>query len=352
MSEKLRIGVIGTSPYTSLMHLPSLASHPNAEIAALCGGRNAARTAEIAAQFAVPQVFSDYRAMIADGGLDGVVIAAPDDLHFPMAQAALAARLHVLCEKPLALTAPQARELYGRAEVAGVVNMVSFTYRFTPHYRHLRQLVAEGFVGRVFHAHFRYLSPHGRDGNYQWRFDAARANGVLGDLGPHVIDLARGCCGEIASVSARLDNFIERPGAAPANDSALLSLVFASGAQGMLHLSALAHVGDRGQQQHVSLHGEAGTLEADTTFALEQVRGARADEQQFRVLPVPDALWGDVDRSDFFDLFRKQPVGARLFVDSILAGRTLGPSFYDGLKVQEVVDAALSSQRLGAPVAL
>jgi predicted dehydrogenase len=333
------------------MHLPNLASHPGAEIAAICG-RGRERAAELAARFGIPQLFDDYREMIACGGLEALVVAAPDDLHYPIVLAALDAGLHVLCEKPLALTLEQAREMLARAEAVGVIHMISLTYRWTPQHRHLRQLVAGGYLGRIYQAHFSYLSGHGRDGQYQWRFDGRRANGVLGDLGPHVIDLARACCGEITSVSARLDQVVQRLGAAPSNDTALLAVEFAGGAQGHIHLSAVAHLGERGQQQRTSLHGELGALEAEATFLGEQIQGARHDQQQFQTLPVPDELWGDADRADFFDLFRKQPAGARLFVDAILAGTQPAPNFHDGLKIQQVIEAALASHHEGRRVRL
>ncbi|GAG40971.1 unnamed protein product, partial [marine sediment metagenome] len=83
MSEQVRVGVIGTSWYTDVMHLPNLKSHPHTEIAAICG-RNRDRAEEMAKKYEVPLVFTDYREMIEKGNLQAVVVAAPDDLHYPM----------------------------------------------------------------------------------------------------------------------------------------------------------------------------------------------------------------------------------------------------------------------------
>ena len=82
------------------------------------------------------------------------------------------------------------------------------------------------------------------------------------------------------------------------------------------------------------------------------MRGARHGEEQLRVLPVPDALWGDVNRAQplamqIMEAFVKQPIGDRLFIDAILGDQPVVPSFYDGLKVQEVIDAALRSHQRG-----
>jgi predicted short-subunit dehydrogenase-like oxidoreductase (DUF2520 family) len=83
MLESVRVGVVGTSWFADGFHLPNLASHPRVEIAAICG-RTRERAAELAAKYAVPRVFTDYRAMIASGALDALVVVTPDVLHHPI----------------------------------------------------------------------------------------------------------------------------------------------------------------------------------------------------------------------------------------------------------------------------
>lgn len=362
---QVRVGVVSTSWWADLMFLPSLKSHPRTEITAICG-RNRDRAAEMAGKYDIPHVFTDYREMIEQGNLQALVIAAPDDLHYAMTMDALDAGLHVLCEKPLALKAGQAREMYEKAEAVGVKHMVLFTWRWVPHFQYLRSLVEEGYIGRCFHCQFRFLGGDGRDGQYAWRFDRKRANGILGDLGSHMIDFARWYIGDIAKVSAHLATFVDRPGPDdqpldPANDSALLTVEFVNGAQGFIQVSAVAHVADRLIEQGVVLHGEAGALECDVLFegaeAGATIRGTRHHAERFQTLPVPDYLWGDVNRADSFSaqvlgLFTRQPVGCRLFIDAIIEDRPVSPNFYDGLKVQEVIDAALESHRSGGWVSL
>jgi predicted dehydrogenase len=145
----------------------------------------------MAQKYAIPQVYADYRAMIEHGNLHAVVVSAPDDLHYPIVMTALDAGLHVLCEKPLALNADQAKAMYDKAQAMGVKHMIFFTWRWMPHVQYLRHLIDTEFVGRCFQCHFRFLGGWGRDGEYGWRFDRQRANGVLGDLGSHMIDFAR-----------------------------------------------------------------------------------------------------------------------------------------------------------------
>lgn len=364
MSDQVRVGVIGTSWWVDLMHLPSLKSHPAANIAALCG-RNRERAAEMAQKHGIPRVFTDYREMIEQGNLDAVVVATPYDLHYPMTMDALDAGLHVLCEKPLALNAGQAREMTERAELAGVKHMVLFTWRLTPYLQYVRHLIDEDYIGRCFHVQMRFLEGGGRSGQYKWKYDQQRATGTLGGLGSHMIDFACWAIGDIARVSAHLSTFIDRPAAdgqpyQPANDSALLSLEFQNGAQGMIYVSNVTHVGDRGGELHITLHGESGTLEVDFigggSEAGTTIRGARHSEESFRTVSIPDHFWGEARQStplnELVEVFTKQAVGPRLFVDGILEDRAVAPSFHDGLRVQEVIDAAIESDRQGCWVSL
>src|SRR5919201_368833 len=101
MSQPLRVGVVGTSWWADWMHLPSLKGHPHAQIAAICG-RDRARADEMARKYDIPRVFTDYRAMTEQGDLQALTVGVPDDLHYAITMDALAAGLHVLCEKPLA----------------------------------------------------------------------------------------------------------------------------------------------------------------------------------------------------------------------------------------------------------
>ena len=264
MSEQVRVGVIGTSWFADGFHLPNLKSHPGAKLVGICG-RNRDRAEEMATKYGIPLAFTDYGEMIEKAALQAIVVITPDDRHYPMTMDALDAGLHVLCTKPLASNASQASEMYERAGTVGVKHMTYFTYRWLPHYTHAKALVDEGFIGRCYQCSFSYLAGFARGGEYSWRYDSQRAHGALGDLGTHVIDLARWYVGAIAEVSANLDVFVERRGPDdgpldPANDVALVSLRFANGAQGVLHVSAVAHLGSREQGQQVLLHGESVTL--------------------------------------------------------------------------------------------
>lgn len=354
--ERVRVGVVGTSWWADEMHLPNLKSHPKAEVAAICG-RNRERARNMAQKYAIPDVFTDYREMIAHGSLDALVVATPDDLHYPVAMAALDAGLHVLCEKPLALQAAQAREMAEKAVQKGVKTMTFFTLRGLPAHRYLKALLDQGFLGRCYHCHIQHFIGYGRSGHFGWRFDPQRGLGALGDLGSHAVDLALWYVGRIAAVSAQLNRFVERRDADgnvadAAWDAALLSVRFANGAQGVVHVSVVGHVGERGIQQQIVLHGEKGTLEVGMSLGKMRIRGVREGEPGFRNLLIPAHYWGASDRNNPFSVFTHLPVGDRLFVDAILNDQEVSPDFSDGARVQEVLDAAIESERSGSWVRL
>ena len=246
MHDTVRVGIVGTSWWADEMHLPSLKSHPRAEVVAICG-RDATRANAMAAKYAIPRVFSDYRAMIERANLHALVVSVPDDLHHAVTMTALDAGLHVVCEKPLALNALQAREMVELAEAKRVKHVTYFTWRWLPPLRYVKQLVDGGFVGRVRQCQFDQFGGYARSNRYAWHFDGRRAMGVVSDLGSHMLDLARWFVGDIASVSAQLSVCIARESGsldhgtdAPANDAASLALRFADGAHGTLQVSAVA----------------------------------------------------------------------------------------------------------------
>ena len=271
MPDKVRVGVVGTSWYADISHLARIKSHPRAELAAICG-RDRSRAEEMAGKYGVPLVFTDYREMIEKGDLHALVVSVPDDLHYPMTMDALDAGLHVLCEKPLALNVEQAKAMVEKAEAAGVKHMVSFTNRWAPWYRYLKQLVDEGYTGRPFHCNIRYLAGYGRQDRYQWRFDRQRCDRDPGRPGlahdrPGTLVRRRyrqGSARIWASTPTILGRKVRRSD--PANDAVLLAVEFANGAHGTIQISAVALTGNRAMEQHIALHGQSGTLEVRLGF--------------------------------------------------------------------------------------
>lgn len=360
-TEPVRVGVFGTSWWADAMYLPALTAHPRATVAAVCGRREET-TRAFAEQWSVPAYFTDPAAMLAETDLDAVVISTANDSHHPLAVASIEQGLHVLCEKPLALDVAQAEEMAATARARGAITMVPFTYRFMPMVRWMKRLIEDGYIGRPRQFNLRYYSGFGLDGDYQWRFDREVAGaGIIGDLGSHWIHLARWLLDEEeTSVSAVTSRFVERgprPDGVPyepLEDSALLTVRYRSGACGLLHVTAAAHEGSAGfgQLHELDVHGDEGTLHGRCDWEdVQEVRGVRRGEPSTSVLPIPDDLWGDVRRGPvidtYKDVFRTTDAMTRGWIDAVADGRTIQPDFAEGLAVQRIIDAALSSAAEG-----
>jgi len=177
-------------------------------------GRRAEATSDAAQRLGWDEASTDWRSVVAREDIDLVDIVTPGDSHVGIALAALAAGKHVLCEKPLANTVAQARELAAAAASSGLVTMVGFNYRRVPALTLARDLIAAGRIGTVRHVRAHYLQDWLVDPMFPlaWRLQAERAgSGALGDLGAHIIDLAEFLTGSfISAVSGITETFVPR----------------------------------------------------------------------------------------------------------------------------------------------
>lgn len=146
-SRKVRCGVIGAGWWATYAHLPALVQHGCAEVVAI-QKRRIDEARKVAADFGVPQVFTDYRELL-DVDLDAVVIASSPNLHYEQTLAAIERGLHVLVEKPMTIRASQACHLVTAAERAGVQLVISCPWHYTAHARAARELVMNGSLGHI-----------------------------------------------------------------------------------------------------------------------------------------------------------------------------------------------------------
>jgi predicted dehydrogenase len=354
MSGEVRVGIVGTGWWPEFMYLPSLGSHPGARIAAICG-RNVGRAAELAGKVAGARVFGDHRALFDWGEVDAVVVATADDSHAPITLAALDAGLHVLCEKPMANRVADARAMLERAEAAGVAHMVLFTWRWQPHWIHIRRLIGDGFVGRPHYAGLSFISNGALHRSYQWRMDGNRATGALGDMASHMFDFTRWMFGEPHGLGARVGQAIDRRpyggDPAPTTDTATINLALEDGTLVHVYVGMAVPWGDGVVGLRLDVHGDDGTIEAQQVFlgssAGVRVRGVKRDEPDFHDLATPPELLGGSDPADVISPYLAGSTGPRHFVDAILAGERPVPSFRDGLRAQEMIEATLRSSAEG-----
>src|SRR5262245_22319910 len=149
-SGPVRIAIIGAGAVSDYHHVPGIRLDPRARLAAVCD-TDPALLEKRRTEWGVDFTSTDPEAVCADHRVDAVIIATPNFTHGPIAVAAAKHGKHVMCEKPLGISAGQAEHMYRAAEAAGVVHMTAFTYRFAPSMRYLRHLLKSGALGEPRH---------------------------------------------------------------------------------------------------------------------------------------------------------------------------------------------------------
>ncbi|WP_371416269.1 Gfo/Idh/MocA family protein [Rubellimicrobium sp. CFH 75288] len=301
------------------------------------------------AEHGVETGFASIEEALAWGEFDAVTNVTPDAVHYVTTMPFLAARKHVLCEKPLATNYAHAAEMAQAAAMAGVVNMVNLTYRNVAALNEAHRLVAEGHLGEIRHFEASYLqswltqpawgewttSP-----TWLWRLSKSHGSmGVLGDVGVHILDYASHAAGSPPShVSCRLATFDKAPGGRigeyvlDANDSAVMHLRLANGAVGVLHATRFAsgHLNDL----TLRLFGTRGGLEVRGSHVSSHLRGSLGRD-------MLTGTWRDIDCPPV-------PTNYARFIAAIRAGTGVLPDFARGAALQKVLDLAVASDEAGS----
>lgn len=298
----------------------------------------------------LPHAFTQWQELVADETVDIVSICTPPHLHREIAEAALAAGEHVICEKPTALNVDEAEAMLAAAQAApGRLAIIDHELRFHPQRLQMRQLIKEGYVGSVVQARFDRLGSERLKADVPWNWwsDAERGGGMLGALGSHLIDLARWMIGRIESMTAQLQighiYRAERESGqvhqVTADDHADLLLRFANGAMGAITVSGIT---PGGYGMSILVVGTNGALKLDNQDQLLGMQGNYPDGawEPIRAIQQPATLAELPNQGPF-------TVGsyylAQTLAMSLPMGETLlddAASFYDGLVVQRAMDAA------------
>ncbi|HSV31636.1 MAG TPA: Gfo/Idh/MocA family oxidoreductase [Atribacteraceae bacterium] len=234
-------------------------------------GRNAERVRDTARRFGFLGYYTDWEKQVCDPRIQVFDNCAPDDLHAEPSIAAMREGKHVLCEKPLALTAAEAFRMWRQAERSGVKHMCCYNYRFIPAVRLARQLLTEGVLGRVYQFRARYLQESGHLSDEvmeQVWYASGTASGVLLGIGSHIVDMARYLVGEIRSVSGLVKTFhatrCNRQGSrqpVETDEGNLALLEFENGAVGSLESSGVST--GRKNQLTWEINGSLGSMVFD-----------------------------------------------------------------------------------------
>src|SRR6266852_2951905 len=351
----IRIGIIGAG-FARTTQIPGFKACAGAKIVAIASAHRE-RAAEVAREFAIDHVEDDWRALVARDDLDLDSIATPVVTHCEMTLAALDHGKAVLCEKPMAMSAGEARRMTDRAREAGVPALVDHELRFLPGRIKMRELVQRGDIGKVRHVRLILRADSRADPDWPWNWwsDIKQGGGALGAIGSHTIDgfqwllgaaVSEVCCNLATHVRQRKDQS-GKMRAVTTDDEANLLLRFADselteGATGNASLSMV----EAGKPEHrLEIFGERGAYMIEEGGELWQSKVGDGDWKKVETHPCDLAeAMRDSGWARGFTSFSCK------IVEALRAGRPMvegAATFEDGYRTQLVLDAARQSNESG-----
>jgi predicted dehydrogenase len=380
MAKTLRVGMIGyrfmgkahSNAWRQAPHFFPLGA--NVELHTICG-RDPAGVEAARAQLGWTNASTDWRAVVNSPDIDIIDINTPNDSHAEIAIAAAKAGKNILCEKPLALTVKQCEAMVDAVKKAKVVNMVCHNYRRIPAIAQAKKMIEEGAIGQIYHYYARYAQDWIVDPKFPlvWRLQkGVSGSGTHGDINAHIIDLGRYLVGEFQEVCGLMHTFIkERPvmdaggkgqglsaksaqkmGKVTVDDAAMFIGRFKNGALANLEATRFA----LGRKNHIEIeiNGSKGSLHFDF-------------EDMNRLKYFDNGNAGD--RQGFSDILVTQGGGTHPFVgqwwppghiigyehtfvhtiadfvNACVSGKSVQPTFEDGLKNERVLEAVEESAK-------
>lgn len=351
------------------------------DMRAICG-RDAGEVAQAARKFGWASYETDWRRLVEREDIDVIDIVAPSNMHKDIAIGAAQNGKHVLCEKPLALNLPDAREILAAVRKAGVRHQIGFNYRFAPAIQLAKQMIDAGRLGRIHHFRGLYLQDFIIDPAFPrvWRLDKNIAgSGSLGDLGAHVIDLARYLVGDLVQVIGVNQTFVkERPlvdhmtglsgrasehasrGVVDVDDATLFLGEFANGALCSIEATRFA----QGHKNDLSfeINGEKGSIR----FFLPRISeleffdaSADAGVQGFATIQVSEEIhpyathWWPAGHVIGYEHTFVHEIYE--LIQAIAENRPASPDFEEGMKCSQIlaaVDLSIAERRWVRPDSL
>jgi predicted dehydrogenase len=367
-SERIRVGILGASPergWAVTAHVPALRALPQYEITAV-GTSRAESAREAARRFGAAYAFTDPRRLAEHPEVDVVAITVKVPAHAELVQAALAAGKHVYCEWPLARTTEEAESLVASARAAGVRHTIGLQARHAPAIGHARELIADGYVGRVTSATVHAARGKGAGGVMPawaaYTVDQANGAGLLEVVGGHTLDVLEHLLGDIADLSATLS--LQRPSysiaetgetvEATSPDHLLLNATLADGSVASVHL----HDAKMGETRtRLEIAGSEGDLAivctgvrhpqaAQIQIGELRLRGTREPGGSWQDLPVPDRHWKVPRDVPPIGVLNVAQVYAQ-FADDLRTGAHGTADFETGLRLHRLLDTIRLSARTG-----
>ena len=314
---------------------------------------NAERAKAFCEKHKIPHAYTSVEELLKNCAFDAASVVTPDAFHVSCALPLVKAGKHVLCEKPLAPTASEAKKLVDAAKKNGVINMVNFSYRNSCALQYARELVSSGKLGRIMHFEAHYLqtwltSPIWGDWRtgegWLWRLSTKHGSkGVLGDVGVHITDLATFAANDtVKTVNGSLKVFHKAKGdkigqyILDANDSSYMRVELAGGGVGTICASRWAS----GQPNSLALvlYGDKGGLRLDLDKSYSELEVCLGKD-------LLKAKWKTLKCKATPNMYAR-------FIKSIKTGKNDQPHFSRGWEVQRVLDATIKSDATGKTVTL
>lgn len=355
MNNNIGVAVVGTG-FGEKIHIPGFQEHPKTQVVAVYH-RDLEKAKAIASTHKIPQACGIFSNLLSLPNVAAVSISTPPFLHYEMAKQVLQAGKHVLLEKPMTLTAEEARELYQLAAAKNVVAMMDFEFRFIPAWQLFAEYLAEGYVGQKRLIKIDWLVSSRADATRPWNWYAQKdkGGGVLGAVGSHVFDYISWLFGPVQRLSAQLSTSIPaRPDPTSngelkpvdADDTCLLMLELADGTPCQVCISSVTY---QGRGHFVEVYGDRGTLVLGSENQKDYVHGfhlkAASVGKTLTEVEIPNRLifprsYGDGRLAPFIRVVDE-------WVKGIETGESMTPSFKEGIYSQLLMDLTHQSHQTG-----
>jgi predicted dehydrogenase len=361
IKEQIRIGIIGTG-FARTVQIPAFQAFSEIKIVSVASGRreNAEKTAR---DFNIPHYTDDWRETIKRDDVDLICITTPPVYHREMTLFALEHNKHVLCEKPMAMNAAEAREMWEKSKGKPVLALIDHELRFLNGRKTAFEMIRAGEIGQIRHVKYSFRAPHRGDENLPWTWwsDAEQGGGALGAIGSHVFDTLRWLTGaEISTIYCQMQTHVkerrdEKTGEmrkVTTDDESNLILRFseseyATDATANLSLSMVEYPI---YQNRVELFGTKGAIRVE--YDGELFAGKPGAESWRKIdITLNQGVEGAraTGWNDGFLAFAGE------IVKAIKAGKTEvenAATFEDGYKIQLALDAARESNEKGCVIKL
>jgi predicted dehydrogenase len=359
-NRKVRVGMVGANPsrgFASIAHIPALQALPDFEISAVCTTRQDSADAA-AKHFGVPLAFSDAEKLARDPSVDLVTVSVKVPDHYLPVMAAIEAAKHVYCEWPLGRNTDEAIRMRDAATRTGVRHAVGLQGQVSPAINYTKDLIADGYVGRVLSATMIGCAPNwGPTIDRAYQADFANGANLLTITGGHTIDALCYCLGEFRELAAfvvsQRDRIpVEETGELMAKtvpDQVVVNGIVGDGTVVSFQIRGGIN---RGTAFLFEIHGDKGDLQLTATSRASMqrqelnVRGARGDEKELAELPIPGKYRWVPEGVAPDSRYNVAQLYARL-AESIRDGKPVSPGFDAAVTRHRLIDAIVRASDTG-----